>query len=547
MKSNYLSELQTRRKFFRQAACAAVGTVAMNSVLRDLRFINSAVAQTNITDYRALICVFLNGGNDANNMVIFTDSADYPSYAATRTSALALPNVDGSTATIQQLFVPGSGNTTKYSDAAGHTYGMHPAMSRPNVSSAKSVIDLFNSGNMALLLNAGTLSYPITKAQYLSGSVPQPPQLYSHSDQQTQWQTSIPDQPPTSGWGGRIADLMTAAQVNGNSPAISMAVTLAGSNIFEVGTNNLSPEYSISTSGAVNLSGTVTGNSAKNTVFNNILNSEAGFNDLQMKTYAGVAESAITTAASLTSTLNTIGTPTYLSNNFPGFNGGNVTITIPNTNLASTYSSSLMGQMAMVCKMIDAGKNFLGMKRQIFFIQVGGYDTHTNQNLLTQTGNSTSAFGTLVTNNLILGQQANLLAELSQALGAFYAAMGDMGTLRGDGAAAMQKKAVAFTVSDFARTFPSNGSGSDHGWGSHHMIVGGDVVGGKTYGAMPVLAVNGPSDTGTGRWIPTTAVDQYAATLASWYGVDSAHLSSVFPNLGRFASSNLGFLPIYPS
>jgi uncharacterized protein (DUF1501 family) len=150
------------------------------------------------------------------------------------------------------------------------------------------------------------------------------------------------------------------------------------------------------------------------------------------------------------------------------------------------------------------------------------------------------------TSNLILGQQANLLAELSQTLGAFYAAMGDMGTLRGDGAAAMQKKVVAFTVSDFARTFPSNGSGSDHGWGSHHMIVGGDVLGGMTYGAMPVLAVNGPSDTGTGRWIPTTAVDQYAATLAAWYGVDSTHLPIVFPNLGRFASSNLGFLPTYP-
>jgi uncharacterized protein (DUF1501 family) len=533
MKSKYLAELQSRRQFFRRAACAAVGTLSMSNVLRDLRFINSAVAQTSITDYRALICVFLNGGNDANNMVIYTDPADYQSYAATRTSALALPNVDGTTATIQQLYVPGSGNTAKYTDSAGHTYGLHPAMS-----GSVGAVNLFNSGNLALLLNVGTLSYPINKAQYLSGSVPQPPQLYSHSDQQTQWQTSIPDQPPTSGWGGRMSDIMTAAQVNGSSPAISMAVTLAGSNIFEVGGNNLAPQYSISTSGAVQLSGSVTGN--RSTTYNNILNSEAAFSDLQMKTYASVTESAITTAASLTSTLNTIGTPNYLTNHFPGF-PNTVNITIPNG--GGTYSSSLMAQMAMVCKMIDAGKNYLGMKRQIFFIQVGGYDTHTNQNLYTQTGNLVNSSGV---SNLILGQQANLLAELSQTMGAFYAAMGDMGTLRGDGAAAMQKKAVAFTVSDFARTFPSNGSGSDHGWGSHHMIVGGDVAGGKTYGNMPVLAVNGPSDTGTGRWIPTTAVDQYAATLASWYGVDSSHLPIVFPNLGRFASSNLGFLPVYP-
>ena len=543
MKSKYLAELQSRRQFFRRAACAAVGTLSMSNVLRDLRFINSAVAQTNITDYRALICIFLNGGNDANNMVIYTDPADYQSYAATRTSALALPNVDGSTATIQQLFVPGSNKTTKYSDSAGHTYGLHPAMAIPTVGApagAVGAVDLFNNGNLALLLNVGTLSYPMTKAQYQNGSVPQPPQLYSHSDQQTQWQTSIPDQPATSGWGGRIADIMTAAQINGNSPAISMAVTLAGSNIFEVGTNNLSPQYSISTTGAVQLSSTITGNTAKNSVFNGILNSEAAFSDLQMKTYASVTEGAITTAANLTTTLNTIGTPTYLTNHFPNF-PSTVSITIPNG--GGSYGSSLMAQMAMVCKMIDAGKNFLGLKRQIFFIQVGGYDTHTNQNLFTQTGALTNTSGT---SNLILGQQANLLAELSQTLGAFYEAMGDLGTLRGDGAAAMQKKAVAFTVSDFARTFPSNGSGSDHGWGSHHLIVGGDVAGGKTYGNMPVLAVNGPSDTGTGRWIPTTAVDQYAATLASWYGVDSTHLPIVFPNLGRFASPNLGFLPIYP-
>jgi uncharacterized protein (DUF1501 family) len=258
-------------------------------------------------------------------------------------------------------------------------------------------------------------------------------------------------------------------------------------------------------------------------------------------------------------TINTSGTagalPNYLTNNFPGLtaSGGNVSITIPNSS-GTTYSSSLMGQMAMVCKMIDAGRFYLGMKRQIFFIQVGGYDTHTNQNAFTQTGNAADNKGN---NNLLLGQQANLLAELSQALGAFYAAMGDLGkfhngqTINGvpysdPTGSVMQKNAVAFTVSDFARTFPSNGSGSDHGWGSHHMIVGGDVAGGASYGQMPVLAVNGPSDTGTGRWIPTTSVDQYAATLAAWYGVDTTHMPTIFPNLDRFALTNLGFLPIYP-
>ena len=176
------------------------------------------------------------------------------------------------------------------------------------------------------------------------------------------------------------------------------------------------------------------------------------------------------------------------------------------------------------------------MKRQIFFIQVGGYDTHTGQ---------TNNAGATTTDNakVIIGGQANLLAELSQSLNALYQSMNDIG-IRGTGADARSLKdsVTAFTVSDFTRTFPCNGFGSDHGWGGHHLVMGGAVKGGATYGKFPTLAVNGPDDTSTGRWIPTTAVDQYAATLAAWFGVDSGSMSTVFPNLGRFASSNMGFI-----
>lgn len=514
MKSNYLSELQTRRKFIRHAACAAVGTVGMTSVLRDMRFMSSALAQSNITDYKALICVFLNGGNDANNMIIPTIPSEWQSYAAARTSVLAIPNTDGGPATA--LALNSLNGTAGYPANDHHTYGLHPAM--PELAA------LFNAGNAAALFNVGTLSYPITKAQYTSGSVPKPPQLYSHSDQQTQWQTSIPDQPAVSGWGGRIGDLMTTP-VNVNSGGqISMAITLAGSNIFEVGNVNAAPQYSVSTGGAVNITN-VSG--ARLTAMQSLLSSDIASPDLQTSAYASVLNHAINEASIVSASL------TAQSNTNPAFFGRFPT-SVVTPNGGTTFSSSLMNQMKMVARLIDIGSRpytgvgsyGLGMKRQIFFIQVGGYDTHTVQTASATSTNPSNA-------TVIIGAQAQLLAELSQTLNALYLAMSDLG---------LANNVTAFTVSDFARTFPSNGSGSDHGWGSHHFIVGGAVKGGATYGKLPTLTINGPDDTGTGRWIPTTSVDQYAATLATWFGVDPSNLSTIFPNLGRFASSNLGFI-----
>ena len=515
----------------------------MSTVLRDMRLINSVLAQSNVaSDYKALICVFLNGGNDSNNLIIPTAASEYASYAATRTAALALPAPDGTGATALSLLGPGGTVTSPYKDADGHNYGFHPAMAE--------LQSLFNTGQCAVLLNVGSLSYPITKAQYQSGAVPQPPQLYSHSDQQTQWQTSIPDQPPASGWGGRICDLLNAKA----NPAgqISMAVTLAGSNIFEVGPANAAPQYSVSTSGTVSLNSSFTNPSgsglslARYQALQQILTGststsgtggEVASSDLQTSAYANALNQAIYESGLLSSILNN-NVPinvSYLNYFGTGANGlpgtgttspGNNTVQTPNG--GSKFTSSLMSQMQMVLRLIDAGKNYLNMKRQVFFIQVGGYDTHTVQTQSTATGVFSNA-------NVVIGAQANLFAELSQTLNAFYNGLTAMGVLRGD--TSMQNRVTAFTVSDFNRTFPSNGSGSDHGWGGHHLVVGGAVKGGATYGHLPILQVNGPSDTGTGRWIPTTAVDQYAATLASWFGVDSTNIGSVFPNLSRFAAS----------
>ncbi len=484
MESKSIPLLQTRRQFIRQAACAALGTTALSSAIRDLRFMNAAVAQSNVQDYKALVCIFLAGGNDSNNLIIPTIQAEYDNYATIRTPILAIP---------QSALLP---ITALIGD--NHEYGLHP--------SCPELQTLFGEGKLAVMFNTGTLLFPITRAQYQSGAFQKPPQLFSHSDQVTQWQTSIPDQPPVTGWGGRCADLMAAVQPNA---PISLSVTLSGSNTFEVG-NKIS-QYSVSTSGAISLAG-VGGNRLQ--ALTNILGMP--YPNMQAQAYASVAKHSIDTGGLLNSAIAPTAAASYWTTPFP------TKITSPTGGAA--FTSSLTPQLQMAARLIEAGNRStaaggFGMRRQIFFCQVGGYDLHTNQ--------------TPGPGQTTIGSHANLLAELSQSMLAFQRAMEQLG---------LSKNVTTFTASDFGRTFPSNGQGSDHGWGSHHMILGGAVKGQQTYGKFPTLAVNGPDDTSTGRWIPTTAIDQYFATIASWFGVDSGNLATVFPNVGRFATANLGFL-----
>jgi uncharacterized protein (DUF1501 family) len=484
MPNNTPSVLPSRRDFIRQAACAALGTAALTSAIRDLRFVNAAVAQTAVSDYKALVCVFLQGGNDSNNLIIPTIQSEYDDYAAIRTPVLAIP---------QSSILPISPLNSD-----GHDYGFHPAC--PELQT------LFGEVKLATLFNTGTLVYPLTRSQYQSGALHKPPQLFSHADQVTQWQTSIPDRAPLTGWGGRCADLMAALQPDA---PISLAVTLAGSNTFEVG--NAISQYSVSTSGAIALSG-VSG--ARLEALTNILG--LSYPNMQAAAYAKVAKHSIDTGSLLNTAIAATSNAKYWTNPFPA------TITTPTS--GNIFNSSLSPQLKMVARLIEAGNRAVanggfGMRRQIFFCQVGGYDLHTNQ--------------TPGPNQTAIGSHANLLAEVSQSLLAFQRAMEQLG---------LSNSVTVFTSSDFGRTFPSNGQGTDHGWGSHHLILGGAVKGRQTYGKFPTLAVNGPDDTSTGRWIPTTACDQYFATLASWFGVDDGNLATVFPNLGRFSTPNLGFL-----
>jgi uncharacterized protein (DUF1501 family) len=373
--------------------------------------------------------------------------------------------------------------------------------------------------------------YPVTKAQYKANSVALPPQLFSHADQEVQWQTSIPDRPQTTGWGGRCADLLdTYNPKNSGNDVLSMCISLAGSNTFEVGATV--QQYSISSTGVVSLNtalGPTSARSAQQANLNNLLGIDAIQQNMLVQNYALALEHALASGAGLTTALGESQMAAFWSS-FPS------TVTVPNG--GGSFTSSMLAQMKMVAQVIEAGyrsatSGGLGMKRQIFFIQVGGYDLHTGQ---TDNAGSTTANNAKV----IIGAQASLFAELSQSINALNNALIQIGTQYGD--PAFPQRVTAFTSSDFGRTLPSNSLGSDHGWGSHHLVFGGAVQGQRTYGTFPALVVGGPDDTSTGRWIPTTAVDQYAATMASWFGVDSTNMSTVFPNLSRFSTPNLGFL-----
>jgi uncharacterized protein (DUF1501 family) len=470
------ANVTTRREFLGSACCAAVGATGMLSTLGSLRLMGAAASTDQgpqiparagavASDYKALVCLFLNGGNDANNMIVPTGSG-YAAYASAR-SHLALP---------QTSLLPISPKTSD-----GRTWGLHPAV--PEIEA------LFKSGKAAFLANVGTLVYPTTKTQYNAGTIPLPPQLFAHDNQIVHWQTSVPDAPPATGWGGRVADLLHAFNTSND---ISMSISLASKNTFQIG-NKIS-QYTMGTGGATPLYGPNFG--GHYTV------RAAAQKDLFDASQPGLFEAAFGSAMS-----NAVVNADLVNQALAG-------APVINTAFPDT---SVGNQLRMVARLIGASPT-LGLKRQIFFVQLGGFDTHAAQ----------ISDGTPTT-----GAHADLLTQVSQAVNAFYNATIELG---------VASQVTTFSASDFGRTYRSNGSGSDHGWGNHQFIVGGAVKGTDLYGKMPTLSVNGPDDIGQGRWIPTTSVDEYAATLATWFGVSATDLPTVLPNIGRFAKPNLGFI-----
>lgn len=502
-----------RREFLRRSLCTALGGVGAYSALGNLRLIAAAAAATPraaFTDYKALVCVYLGGGNDAFNMLAPYDTTHYNIYKATRQS-LALEQADLQANALTPLPIAGGLPGGPPSDGA--SYGLHPAMGQVTGGNA-GLRGLFNGGKAAVVANIGTLVQPITQAQYQHGTAPTPPQLYSHDDQTNQWQTSRPDDANADGWGGRVADMLYGA----NSGALPMSITLSGINRFQRG--NAVNQYALdSWNAAAQALGvdddgnpvdffsvpgmSFRGDGPDSWMLREDSGRAAAYDALRAagtqanmleRAYADASGRAIANAALLNAAMN----------------GVRLTTKFPDTDLGN--------QLAAVALLIKV-RATLGMSRQVFYVSTGGYDTHSTQ----------------------LDDQYANLQELSQALAAFHAETVEIGVDSG---------VTAFTVSDFGRSLAVNNDGTDHGWGAHHFVVGGAVRGGRFYGTMPSLAqydddhplTSNPDDTGYGQIIPTLAVDQYAATLASWFGVSAGGIADLFPNLGRFSAPNLRFL-----
>ena len=455
-----------RRAFLRQACCAAVGTTGLLSSLAQLRVLGALAgdslpsrAAAVPSDYKALVCIFLSGGNDGTNLVVPSDPSSYAAYARVR-AELALP---------QAQLLPIT--TKKYSD--GRDYALHP--------SVPGLQNLYGQGRLAVLANVGTLVEPTTLASYKAGRG-LPVQLHSHVDQTVQWQSSISDRPFETGWGGRLADILDGFNSNNQ---VSMSITLNGANYFQIGKNVA--QFAAGANGAPDFNPHGAGSLYPARL--NALHAAVGLpqENLLAAAYGKVANTAVVGGAALRSALQ--GAP-RLNTAFPG--------------------SPTANQLGAVAKMISVAST-LGLKRQIFFVSIGGFDLHNAQ-----------AAG-----------HGPILAELSGARKAFYDATVELG---------VANQVTAFTASDFGRTYAPNFGGTDHGWGNHHLSRGGAVQGGDIYGRMPSLTIGADDDTDRGRWIPSTSVDEYSATLATWFGVSASNLPIVLPNIGRFAKPNLGFI-----
>ncbi|HTY43233.1 MAG TPA: DUF1501 domain-containing protein [Thermoanaerobaculia bacterium] len=475
----------SRRDFLVRTTCAALGASALQGTIRKFGLVNLLATPNDVTgNYRALVCVFLNGGSDSNNMVIPTDSY-YASYQSQR------PTIAVAQGSVLPLGAPPA-------SLGGRTFGLHPNMPE--------LVSLYNANKLAVVTNVGPLVTPLTQSQYMGNSVPKPYALFSHSDQIQAWQSGRSDIKISTGWGGRSADAVaTCNAAGGGFPTIT---SIAGSSTFAIG---LKRPLSIGTGSLTSVL---------------VLNGFSGSaTDAARRSSMDYLRTIDNTATMIAAASSTTQQAVDISADFS--TDPTINTVFPNTSLASQLK-----QVAKVIKLVQTAPG-LSLSRQIFFVSQGGYDTHQNQ-----------------TND-----QGNNFLDLSQALNAFYQATIELG---------LQDKITTFTLSDFSRTLQESGTGSDagtdHGWGSHQLVIGDAVGGGNFYGTpngstgsiFPTLQVGGPDDTtnsasnGRGRWIPTTGADQYGGTLAKWFGVADLDMGSVFPNKDNFPTMDLGFLGAPP-
>lgn len=491
---------QTRRDFLKKTGCglsmAALATqfehFGLMSALAQNVDENSAEGGVP-GNYRALVCIFMSGGNDGNNMIIPNHNSasvsNYAAYSAARSSQ----NLALAQGTLLPINVPRMGNLT---------YGLHPSFGPVPLAGGinNGIHELWAQGKMAAVTNVGTLVVPTSKTQYQNKTVPLPYQLFSHSDQVNQIQAGLAGSGSFTGWGGKISDRMTAS--NNPNGLIPMITSIKGASLFTAGQTTLAmaiADSNTSLTQVLNPQG-----------FDNSAVSQArlqAFNDLRnldlQNKYVEAASHITEQAMQANAALNSF---------------QEVTVAFPNTGLGR--------QLKQVARLIKK-RTELSVNRQIFYCQMGGFDTHNQQ----------------------LNNQSNLFVEFSQAVRAFYDEMGVQGN---------QSNVTTFSMTDFGRTLNPAGSGanagSDHAWGNHLFVVGGAVANADFYGVnttngtpYPTLQIQGPDDTDSssnarGRWIPTTSVEQYAATLARWYGLSEANMPLVFPHFSNFPNTNLGFM-----
>jgi uncharacterized protein (DUF1501 family) len=457
----------SRREFLLRSGCGALSAAALASGIDRFGLVH-AYAQG--TDYKALVCIFLGGGNDGNNMVVPLDETGYAAYASVRNAA-GLAIAQGSLLPIMPKNI-------------GTEFGLHPSLA--------AVHPLFASGQLAIVSNVGPLVQPLSKADY-QGGAPRPYQLFSHADQIAQWQTSVSTTVSATGWGGRIADTF-----GDGSSGFPLLTALAGG-IFTRG-QTTSPLTVSPAPTPLNQLLALSG-------FGTASDEQARLNAMNYIRSIDLSSPLVTAASNIMQQAVDLD---------KAFNANpTLNTAFPNTSLGN--------QLQQVAKLIKFNSTASApLSRQIFFCSLGGFDTHQHQ----------------------VDTQSTLLTQVSQAMKAFYDATVEL---------QVDSKVVTFTLSDFSRTFQPSGSagtvGTDHAWGNHHLVMGGSVVRGDFYGVpgtngiFPTLQLGGPDDTDTrGRWIPTTSVDQYAATLASWFGVDATNINSVFPELKNFSTPYLGFL-----
>ena len=473
----------SRRNFLGQASCAAIGCSTVFSTLFNLKAVNAAASfnssiSNNSEDYKALVCILNSGGIDSFNMLVPRSTAAYNQYATTR-SNMAL--AQGALRPITPL----------NADPQGRTFGFHPSMVHMQ--------NLFEAGKLAFINNVGTLVQPITKAQFYNGTAPSPLGLYSHSDQQLQWQTGIPQERTSIGWGGKIADLLISANPN---QTISMNISLSGSNIFQTGENTV--EYALHPQdGSLGIIDYNNQDWVLHTMKRAAIDGmiHPAYKNVFKNTYRKTIKTAIDGNEMLSAVLD----------NPPIFN-------VPFT----TQDNDLGGSLQMIARTI-AGRSELNVKRQIFFVDIGGWDMHDE----------------------LLNAQAAGLSIVDTALYQFNAAMEQLG---------VSDKVTVFSLSEFSRTLTSNGNGTDHAWGGNVFVMGGAVNGKRLYGQYPSLALTNynsnpnldtnPLEVGGGSLIPTTSADQYFAEIALWYGVPASDLVMLFPNIGNFYNPMSGVPPI---